>query len=154
MRNLVAVAILLFLIVETNCFSQTLKEQLLGKWKLNEDEAMEIFLNSPLIKQQPKEAYNKTIEWTKQVFDNSYMNFYSLDSMTSTVIDRKEIIQDKSAWKIREADSVITYRIRFTPFIQQSKVLKITEDELVLVYYNKKRKVEPYKSKYKKVGNN
>lgn len=154
MRNLIAAAIMLFLIAETNCFSQTVKEQLLGKWKLNEDEGMEMFLNSSFTKQQPREEYNKTIEWTKQVFDNSYMNFYSLDSMTSTVIDRKEIIQDKSTWEIREADSVITYRIRFTPFIQQSKVLKITEDELILVYYNEKQKTEPFKSTYKKVGNN
>jgi hypothetical protein len=130
-----------------------LEEKLLGSWKLQKDEGMDMFLNSSFILQQPREEYNKTIEWTNKVKNNSYMNFYSLDSMTSTVIDRKEIIQDKSSWNIRKEDSVITYKIRFTPFIQQTKVLEITENELILVYYNDKRKVEPFKSIYKKVGN-
>jgi hypothetical protein len=72
--------------------------------------------------------------------------------MTSTVIDRKDIIQDKWVWNIRKADSVITYQIRFPPFIQQSKVIKINENELVLVYINQKQNIQTLKSTYKKLS--
>jgi hypothetical protein len=154
MKTIIFIALIFVFFSISNSFSQSLKEQLLGNWKLHHDEGMEMFLNSSFILQQPREEYNKTMEWTKQVFDNSYMNFYSLDSMTSTVMDRKEIIQDKSSWEFQESDSVITYKIRFTPFIQQSKVLKITSDELVLIYIDRKSKAETFKSTYRKVGNN
>lgn len=146
-------AVVLFILPLISCFSQSLEEQLLGNWKLQHDEGMETFLNSPMIKQLPREDYLRNLEWTNKVLENSFMNFFSLDSMTSTIIDKREIIQDKSFWDIRKADSVITYRIRFFPYVQQSKVLRLTDKELVLIYFNEKEKAETFKSTYKKVEN-
>jgi len=146
-------AVVLLILPLISCFSQSLEEQLLGNWKLQHDEGMEMFLNSPMIKQLPREDYLRNLEWTNKVLENSFMNFFSLDSMTSTIIDKREIIQDKSFWDIRKADSVITYRIRFFPYVQQSKVLRLTDKELVLIYFNEKEKAETLKSTYKKVEN-
>jgi hypothetical protein len=151
MKTILLPLMLFYFATAVTSLGQSLEEQLLGKWKLVHDEGMEAFLNSPFILQQPREEYNKTVAVTNRVLENSYMDFYSLDSLTSTVIDRKDIIQDKSIWNIRKADSVITYQIRFPPYTQQSKVIKINEQELILVYISQKQNIQTLRSTYKKV---
>tara|TARA_R110002020_G_scaffold194450_6_gene395307 strand:- start:1871 stop:2095 length:225 start_codon:yes stop_codon:yes gene_type:complete len=71
--------------------------------------------------------------------------------MTSTIIDRTEIIQEKSVWNLRKADSVITWTSRFAPKVLQAKVFKITDQELILIYLNRDRTPGRFKTFYKKV---
>jgi hypothetical protein len=88
--------------------AQSLQEQLLGKWKQTKDEGYDFFINSPEAQGRRKEELDKFYDLMKKHQDQSFKNFYRKDSMTSTIIDRTEIIQEKSVWDIREADSVIT----------------------------------------------
>jgi len=56
---------------------------------------------------------DKFYDLIKRLHNQTFKNFYSKDSMTSTILDRKGIIQEKSVWNIRQADSVLTWNIRF-----------------------------------------
>ncbi len=131
--------------------AQSLQEQLLGKWKQTKDEGYEFFINTPEAQNGPKEEMDKFYDLIKKYHDQSFKNFFSKDSMTSTIIDRTEIIQEKSVWNIREADSVITWNIRFAPKVLQAKVVKITDQKLILIYLNRDLTLGPFKTHYTKV---
>jgi len=131
--------------------SQSLQEQLLGKWKQTQDEGYDFFINSPEAQSGLKEELDKFYDLMKKHQDQSSKNFYRKDSMTSTIIDRTEIIQEKSVWNIREADSVITWNIRFAPKVLQAKVIKITDQELIFIYLNGGRTLGRFKTYYTKV---
>ena len=87
----------------------------------------------------------------ERLHNQTFKNFYSKDSMTSTILDRKEIIQEKSVWNIRQADSNITWNIRFAPKVLQAKVIKITNDELILIYLNGDKTLGYFKNFYRRV---
>jgi hypothetical protein len=131
--------------------AQSLQEQLLGKWKQTKDEGYEFFINTPEAQNGPKEEMDKFYDLMKKYQDQSFKNFYSKDSMTSTIVDRTEIIQEKSVWNIREAGSVITWNIRFAPKVLQAKIVKITDQELILIYLNGDRTLGRFKTYYTKV---
>ncbi len=131
--------------------SQSLQEQLLGKWKQTQDEGYDFFINSPEAQSGLKEELDKFYDLMKKHQDQSSKNFYRKDSMTSTIIDRTEIIQEKSVWNIREADSVITWNIRFAPKVLQAKVIKITDQELIFIYLNGDWTLGRFKAYYNKV---
>ena len=131
--------------------SQSLQEQLLGKWKQTQDEGYDFFINSPEAQSGLKEELDKFYDLMKKHQDQSSKNFYRKDSMTSTIIDRTEIIKEKSVWNIREADSVITWNIRFAPKVLHAKVIKITDQELIFIYLNGDWTLGRFKVYYNKV---
>ena len=106
--------------------AQSLQERLLGKWKLTKDEGFEFFINSPTAQNRPDDEMEKFYDLMERFHDQSYKNFYSKDSMTVTIIDRTEIIQEKSVWNLREADSVITWNSTFAPKVLQAKVFRLS----------------------------
>lgn len=131
--------------------AQDLQEKLLGKWKLTKDEGYEFFINSLAAQTRPQDEMDKFYDLIERLHNQTFKNFYSKDSMTSTILDRKEIIQEKSVWNIRQADSVITWNIRFAPKVLQAKVIKITNDELILIYLNEDKTLGSFKNFYRRV---
>ena len=131
--------------------AQELEDRILGKWKLTKDEGYLFFINSPEAQSRPEDEMKKFYDLMENLHDQTYKNFYSKDSMTNTILDRTEIIQEKSIWNIREADSVITWQSKFAPKVLQAKVLKITNEELILVYLNRDQTIGRFKTHYKKV---
>ncbi|EAZ81166.1 hypothetical protein [Algoriphagus machipongonensis] len=152
-RHTLLLGILIFSSIFT-LQAQSLQENLLGKWKLTRDEGFEYVANSPEFMAGPQEEKDKFFDWMEEVHSKSYKNFYSLDSMTSTIVDRKEIIQEKSVWNVRKTDSVITWKIRFAPKVIQAKVIKITDQELILGYLNQDQTLGRFKTFYKKEETN
>lgn len=131
--------------------AQSLQESLIGKWKLTKDEGFEFFINSLTALNRPDDEMEKFYDLMERFHDQSYKNFYSKDSMNLTTIDRTEIIQEKSVWNVREADSVITWKSKFAPKVLQAKVIKITDQELILIYLNRDQTPGRFKTFYKKV---
>lgn len=134
--------------------AQNLQDQLLGKWKLTKDEGYLFFINSPTAQSRPEDEMNNFYDLMDRLHDQSYKNFYSRDSMTNTILNRTEIIQEKSIWNIREADSVITWQSKFAPKVLQAKIMKITDKELVLIYLNRGQSLGRFKTHYEKVEKN
>ena len=131
--------------------AQSLQESLLGKWKLTKDEGFEFFITSPTAQNRPDDEMEKFYDLMERFHDQTYKNFYSKDSMTSTIIDQTEIVQERSVWNVREADSVITWASKFAPKVLQAKVLKITDQELILIYLTRDQTPGQFKTIYKKV---
>jgi hypothetical protein len=124
---------------------------LLGKWKLTKDEDFEFFINAPESQNQPTDQQETFYDLVEKFHEQSYKNFFSLDVMTSTVLDGKNIIQEKSIWNVREADSVITWTSQFQPKVLQAKIIKLTENELILTYLLQDQTLGRFKTHYEKV---
>ncbi|MCH6198778.1 hypothetical protein MMU07_04235 [Aquiflexum sp. LQ15W] len=151
MKKVSKLLFLLFFSLFGNCFSQSFEEKLLGKWKLTKDEGFEFFMNTPEAINSSKEEVETFVDWIEKVHDQTFMNFFSLDSMSSTIVDGKKIIQEKSLWNFRYADSVVTWQIRFHPKVLQVKVVKLTENELILVYLDADQKPVRFRNSYQKI---
>lgn len=154
MKQYTGLLIFLILIIASKSNAQDIQDQLLGKWKLTKDEGYLFFINSPDAQSRPEDEMEKFYELMDRLHDQSYKNFYSRDSMTNTILDRTEIIQEKSIWNIREADSVITWQSKFAPKVLQAKIMKINDKELVLVYLNRDQTLGRFKTHYEKVEKN
>ncbi len=149
MMNYFLSTICLFFIFSDTC-SQGLDTKLLGKWKLTKDEGFEFFINAPESQNQPADQQEAFFELMERFHDQSFKNFFSLDSMTSTVLDGKNILQEKSIWNVREADSVITWTSQFQPKVLQAKIIKLTENELILTYLLHDQTLGRFKTHYEK----
>lgn len=150
MMNYFLSTICLFFIFSDTC-SQGLDTKLLGKWKLTKDEGFEFFINAPESQNQPADQQEALFELMERFHNQSFKNFFSLDSMTSTVLDGKNILQEKSIWNVREADSVITWTSQFQPKVLQAKIIKLTENELILTYLLHDQTLGRFKTHYEKV---
>lgn len=150
MVNYFLSTICLFFIFSDTC-SQGLDTKLLGKWKLTKDEGFEFFINAPESQNQPADQQEAFFELMERFHDQSFKNFFSLDSMTSTVLDGKNILQEKSIWNVREADSIITWTSQFQPKVLQAKIIKLTENELILTYLLHDQTLGRFKTHYEKV---
>ena len=90
--------------------AQDLQEKLLGKWKLTKDEGYEFFINSLAAQTRPQDEMDKFYYLIERLHNQTFKNFYSKDSMTSTILDRNEIIQEKSAvYEYKKADYSFFY---------------------------------------------
>jgi hypothetical protein len=150
MMNYFLSTICLFFIFSDTC-SQGLDTKLLGKWKLTKDEGFEFFINAPESQNQPADQQEAFFELMERFHNQSFKNFFSLDSMTSTVLDGKNILQEKSIWNVREADSIITWTSQFQPKVLQAKIIKLTENELILTYLLHDQTLGRFKTHYEKV---
>ncbi len=151
MKKVFKLLFLLFFTLFTNGFSQSFEERLLGKWKLTKDEGFEFFMNTPEANNASKEEVETYVDWIEKVHEQTFMNFYSLDSMTSTIVDGKKIIQEISLWDFRMADSVVTWQIRFAPKVLQAKVVKLTENELILIYLDREQNLGVFRNSYQRI---
>ena len=140
----------LFFIIFDSC-SQSLESKLLGNWKLTKDEGYEFFINSPEAQNRPSDQMESFFELMEKYHEQSNKNFFSLDSMSSTILDGKNVIQEKSVWNVRQADSVITWTSKFDPKVLQAKILKLTDNELILVYLIQGQTLGKFKTHYRKV---
>ncbi len=148
MKALITTLILLF--ISSTSFSQSLENQLLGKWKLTKDEGYEFFINSPEAQMGDAEQLESFMDMMEDYHANNYKNFYSLDSMTSTILDRREVVQEKSHWNVRAEDSVITWTSQFHPKVLQAKIHRINQEELVLIYLTQNQEPGQFQIHYKK----
>lgn len=76
------------------------------------------------------------------------LNFYSVDSLSTTIIDGFKILQDSSTWTLNEKDSVIWWTDRFTPKGQRMKILELDSENLVLQYLPSKNEEDGWKLFY------
>ena len=115
-------------------FSQEIKKKLLGKWKLTKNEAYEFSILHSIPNNTDEAALADIMVWMDNVHENTFMDFFSLDSIKTTVVDKKEILQYADVWNVSEKDSIITWKSKFQPFVIQAKVVKVNEEILELKF--------------------
>ncbi|MFD2034258.1 hypothetical protein ACFSKL_05610 [Belliella marina] len=145
----------LFLSILIGCitsivFAQDLKRQLLGKWKLTKNEAYEFSILHSIPNHTDEAALVDIMAWMDDVHENTYMDFFSPDSLRSTLIDKKEIIQYADVWNVSDQDSIITWKTKFPPHVLQAKVIKVN-DEILELKFLKNQKVGRYSTHFKKL---
>lgn len=115
-------------LLSLDVYSQSeLKQNLLGNWKLEKNEMALILLDA-------MQGSPKGYDLAQRALAEDRLNFYSLDSLSSTIIDGFKVLQDSSIWTLNEKDSVIWWTDRFTPRGQRMKILELDSENLVLQY--------------------
>ena len=132
-------------LLSLDAYSQSeLKQNLLGNWKLEKNEMATILLDA-------MQGSPKGNDLAQRALAEDRLNFYSGDSLSTTIIDGFEILQDSSIWTLNQRDSVIWWTNRFTPKGQRMKVLELDSENLVLQYLSSNPNAGPWKLFYSKL---
>lgn len=114
---------------------------LLGNWKLEKNEMALILLDA-------MQGSPKGYDLAQRALAEDRLNFYSSDSLSTTIIDGFKVLQDSSIWTLNEKDSVIWWTNRFTPEGQRMKVLELDSRYLVLEHLTRNIQQETWRIFY------